>query len=115
MNLDDARRMALALPGADEGTWFGLPTFKVRSKFFAGLGKDGASLVLRCNVYERKYLMESAPDVYFVTDHYRDDPYVLVNLSAADADALRERIEESWRMVAPKKLIAELEAGRTST
>ena len=102
--------MALALPGAEEGAWFGLPTFKVRSKFFAGLGKDGASLVLRCNVYERKYLMESAPDVYFVTDHYRDDPYVLVDLSLIQADALRERIEESWRMAAPRKLIAELEA-----
>ena len=52
--------------------------------------------------------------MYHVTDHYRDDPYVLVRLSAVDADALRERIEESWRMVAPRKLIAELEAGRTS-
>lgn len=114
MDFDDVRRMAMALPGAAESTWFGLPTFKVRSKFFAGRGKDGASLVLRCNVYERKYLMEAAPDVYHVTDHYRDDPYVLVHLSAIDADALRERVEESWRMVAPKKLIAELEAGRTS-
>lgn len=47
MDLDDARRMALALPGAAESTWFGLPTFKVRSKFFAGPGKDGASLVPR--------------------------------------------------------------------
>ncbi len=112
MTLDDVRQMTLALPGAGEGTWFGLPTFNVRSKFFAGLGKDGASLVLRCNVYERKYLMEAAPDVYFVTDHYRDDPYVLVNLSVIQADTLRERIEESWRMVAPRKLIAELEAGR---
>jgi hypothetical protein len=113
MTLADARKLALALPGTDEGTWFGLPTFKVRSKFFAGVAKDGESLVLRCNVYERKYLMEAAPDVYHVTDHYRDDPYVLVRLWAVGADALRERIEESWRMVAPKKLIAELEAGRT--
>jgi hypothetical protein len=114
MDFDDVRRMALALPGADEGTWFGLPTFRVRSKFFAGLGKDGVSLVVRCNVFARKYLMEAEPDVYHVTDHYRDDPYVLVRLSAIGADALRERIEESWRMVAPKKLIAELDAGRPS-
>lgn len=113
MTFDDVRRMALALPGAHETTWFGLPTFKVRSKFFAGAGKDGASLVLRCNVYERKYLMEADPDVYHVTDHYRDDPYVLVRLAAIGADALRERIEESWRMAAPRKLIAELEAGGT--
>jgi hypothetical protein len=114
MDLDDVRRMALALPGAHEGTWFGLPTFKVRSKFFAGAGKDGASLVVRCNVFERKYLMEAEPDVYHVTDHYRDDPYVLVRLAAVQPEALRERIEESWRMVAPKKLIAELDAGRAS-
>lgn len=113
MDFDDARRMALALPGADQGAWFGLPTFTVRSKFFAGLGKDGAARVLRCNVYERKCLMDSAPDVYFITDHDRDDPYVLVNLALVEADALRGRIQESWRMVAPKKRIAEREAGRT--
>jgi hypothetical protein len=110
MDLDDARRMALALPGAGEGTWFGLPTFKVRSKFFAGLGKDGASLVLRCNVYERKYLMESAPDVFYITDHYRDYPAVLVRISAVSPALLRERMEESWRIVAPKKLVAALDA-----
>ena len=112
MDFDDARRMALALPGAEETTWFGLPTFSVRSKFFAGLAKDRASLVVRCNVFGRKHLMDAEPDVYFVTDHYRDDPYVLVNLSAVGPDALRERIEESWRMVAPKKLAAALDADR---
>lgn len=110
MDLQDARRIALALPGATEGTWFGLPAFTVRSKFFAGLAKDGASLVLRCNVFERKYLMEAAPHVFHVTDHYRDDPYVLVRLAAVDPGALRERIEESWRMAAPRKLVAELDA-----
>lgn len=39
--------MALSLPGADEGTRFERPTLRVRSKFFAGPGKDGASVVLR--------------------------------------------------------------------
>jgi hypothetical protein len=39
MHLHDVRQMALALPGAGEGTRFGLPTFNVRSKFFAGLEK----------------------------------------------------------------------------
>jgi hypothetical protein len=114
MDFDDVRRVALALPGAEESTWFGKLTFKIRSKFFAGVAKDGVSLVVRCNVYARKYLMEAEPDVYHVTDHYRDDAYVLVHLSAIGAEALRERIEESWRMVAPKKLIADLDAGRAS-
>jgi hypothetical protein len=114
MDFDDVRRMALALPGAEESTPFGKQTFKVRSKFFAGLAKDGVSLVVRCNLFARKYLLEAEPDVYHVTDHYRDDPYVLVHLSAIGAEVLRERIGESWRMAAPRKLVAELDAGRPS-
>jgi hypothetical protein len=114
MDFDDVRRVSLALPGAEESVSFGRQTFTVRSKFFAGVARDGVSMVVRCNVYGRKYLLEAEPDVYHVTDHYRGDPYVLVHLSAVDADALRERIEASWRMAAPRKLIAALDAGRAS-
>jgi hypothetical protein len=48
-----------------------VPTFRVRSKFFAEPGKDGASLVPRCNVHARNYLMEAEPDVYHLADHDR--------------------------------------------
>lgn len=110
MNFDDVRRMALALPGVEEGTSYGTPAFRVRSKFFCRLREDGESLVLKCNVYERAYLLDDFPEVFYVTDHYRDYPAVLVRISAAPEPLLRERLEESWRVVAPKKLVAELDA-----
>lgn len=109
MDFDEARRIALALPGAEEGTSYGTPAFFVRRKLFARLREDGDSLVLKCNVFERKYLMEDLPEVFYLTDHYRDYPLVLGRLSAISPALLRERIEESWRIAAPKKLIAELD------
>lgn len=110
MTFDEVRRMALALPGAQEGTSYGTPAFQVRRKTFARLREDGDTLVLRCNFYERAYLVESCPEVFHVTDHYRDYEYVLARLSAATPDLLRERLEDSYRAVAPKKLLAELDA-----
>lgn len=68
----------------------------------------------RRNVHARKYLMAAEPDVNHVTDRYRDDPYVLVRLSAVRAGLLRQGIEDSWRMATPKKLLAERDAGRGS-
>lgn len=109
MNFDAVRRIALALPGAEEGTSYGTPAFRVRGKFFCRLREDGESLVLKCNVYERTYLMDDLPDVFYVTDHYRDYPAILVRMAAVTEPLLRERLEESWRIVAPKKLAAALD------
>jgi hypothetical protein len=91
------RPLALALPGVEEGTSYGTQAFRVRGKFFARLREDGDSLVLKCNVYERRYLVEDMPEVFYVTDHYRDYPAVLVRLSAVAPALLRERLEASWR------------------
>lgn len=107
MDFDDARRIALALPEVEEGTWFRTPCFRVRKKSFARLKEDGDSLVVKCNFYERRYLLEGEPDVFYITDHYRDHPYVLLRLSAARPEILRERLEEAWRLEAPKRLLAE--------
>lgn len=110
MNFDEVRRIALALPGAEEGTSYGTPAFRVRGKFFCRLREDGETLVLKCNLFERTFLLDDLPDVFYITDHYRDYPAVLVRMSAVTPELLRERMETSWRIVAPKKLVAELDA-----
>ena len=110
MNFDEVRRIALALPGVEEGTSYGTPAFRVRGKLFCRLREDGESLVLTCNVFEREYLVKDLPDVFYVTDHYRGHPAVLARISAVTEPLLRERMEAAWRMAAPKKLVAGLDA-----
>jgi hypothetical protein len=51
-------------------------------------------------------LMQSDSQVFYITDHYRDHPWVLVRFSAVDVGALPDLIERAWRLVAPKTMLA---------
>jgi len=102
------RRIALALPMVEEvPSWDGTPSFRVRKTSFLRLREDGDTLVVKVNYYERRFLIEADPGAFFVTDDLRVHPWMLVRLAVVPPDALRERIEEAWRLVAPKRLVAE--------
>ena len=100
------RRLALALPGAEEGSSYGTPAFRVRKKLFARLREDGDSVVVKVDFAERELLMEADPESFYITDHYRDYPMRLVRLSSVAPDDLRELLEDSWRRSAPKRMVA---------
>ena len=113
VSFDEVRAMAMAMPEATEGTSFGTPAFHVRKKLFLRLKEDGESIVLRINVFEREYLLEAEPDAFYITDHYRDWPAVLARLAVLTPERLRPHVEDSWRMMAPAKLVAAYDASRT--
>src|SRR6476661_2714468 len=93
----------------EAGTSYGTPAFQVRKKTFVRLKEDGESIVLRINPFERDYLLAAEPDGFYITDHYRDYPAVLARLAALTPERLRGRIEDSWRLMAPKRLIDQLD------
>jgi hypothetical protein len=102
------RELADAFPGAEESTTYGQPCFKVNGKLFAWLSPDRAAagaLALRADPGELPLLLESAPDRYFQTPHYHAHPIVLVHLDRIERDELQERIEDSWLLRAPKRLV----------
>jgi hypothetical protein len=70
--------------------------------------------VLRADLLDREILMQSDPNVFLITDHYRDHPWILVRFSAMDPGALPELIERAWRLVAPKSLVAKYDSGTES-
>ena len=92
---ETVRRLALALPGAEEGSSYGTPAFKVRGKLFARLHQDGESLVLRCEPEVRGAMMAAKPDLLFLTDHYRDYPWVLLRFEKAPEAELTTLLEEA--------------------
>ena len=111
VTFETVRQLALALPGVDEGKSWGTPAFKVGKKFLARLREDG-DLVVRVEFAAREVLMGAAPETFYITDHYRDYPAMLVRLSKVDPGDLRELLEEAWRRNASKKLLAEFEERR---
>jgi hypothetical protein len=100
------RSMALALPGVEEGVCHGTPAFYVRRKLMLRLWEDGETAVVRFPKEKRAALIDENPDVFSVTDHYRNYPAVLVNLLAVNRELLGRMIEGAWRLQAPRKLVS---------
>ncbi|SDR62747.1 hypothetical protein SAMN05444161_0607 [Rhizobiales bacterium GAS191] len=113
LSFADVREMALALPGVGEGTSYGTPALKLGKKMLARLKEDGETLVIKLGFDERDMLMEAAPESFFITEHYRAYPYVLVRLAHVHPPTLRRLIEQAWREAAPKRLLQAFE-GRGS-
>jgi hypothetical protein len=104
--------LAKKLPGAEESTHYGTPAFKVKGKMFVRLKENATQVVVHVPIAERTLLVEFKPKVFVVTPHYEAHPYVLVELAHVEKDELAELLEDSWRMVAPKRLLADRAAKR---
>ena len=102
---DDIREIAHALPGVVDGTSYGTSAIKVGGKLIARLHQSMDCMVLRSDLLDREILMQSAPDAFFITDHYRDYPWILVRLGVVEKSALPDLIERAWRLVASKTLV----------
>jgi hypothetical protein len=111
VSFEQVRLAARPLPGMEDSTSYGTPALKVRGKLVARLHQSGECLVLRMELLDREILLQSDPSVFFITDHYRDYPWILVRFSTVDVDALPNLLERAWRLVAPKTLIAKHDSG----
>jgi hypothetical protein len=98
------------LPGIEESSSFGTPALKVQGKLLVRV-KDADTLVVRCPIEMKEVLIESTPEIYFETDHYKGWPGVLVRLSKIEDAELQQCLQRAWRLQAPKKLLAQHEDG----
>jgi hypothetical protein len=104
---DVVRTVGLALPDVEETRRYdGSPVLKLGGCFMAALATHASSepntLVVRASLEEREWLLEDAPETYYLTDYYRRYPLVLVRLSRIDRDALRDVLSVSRRLTQAK-------------
>jgi len=57
------------------------------------------SLVVYIDFDSRSELLAEAPEVYYLRDHYKDYPVVLLRLNRVDSDALRDLLRGAWQFV----------------
>lgn len=109
---EDVRRLALSLPGTDEhASYQGRPSFRVRAKSFARLLEDEQSCgIWFPSIEERDALLQSDSEKFFITDHHKNYPTLLVRYAAVDLDELSELLADSWRTKAPKRVVAEFDS-----
>lgn len=106
------KKIALSFPEAHEKSSYGSPAVFIAKKFFARLRKEDASIVwIVDSIDERDNLIEMDPKTYFITDHYRNYPSVLVRVARLNETMLRKMLERRWRAIAPKKLVKAIDEG----
>ena len=107
VTFDTVRKIALAIPGAEEGTSYGGLCFKINGKKFAGQAVNKAaepnSLGVMMDFDQRDALIEEAPETYYTADHYLHYPVVLVRLSKVNSSALRDLLHAASRYVSKRK------------
>ena len=101
------KAVGLTLPQVEAETKYdGSPVLKVRGVFMAGLAMhqsaEPGTLVVRADLDDRQWLLDDAPETYYLTDYYDKHPVILVRLARLDRDALRDLLSVSWRLTMAK-------------
>jgi hypothetical protein len=111
VTFSQVHEFASELPGIELSTSYGTAALKVRGRLLARQHQTEDAFVLRVSALDRQILMQSQPQAFYITDHYRDHPWVLVRYAAIDTSELTGLLERAWRIVAPKQLVAQREGG----
>lgn len=94
---DEVCRIACALPDTGMSPFYGAPCPKVNGKAFAAPGREAGSFVLFTgSIDEKAMLIETDPDTFWQTDHYRNYPNVLARFGTDAHDRIVTLIERAW-------------------
>ena len=131
VSLDQAARLALALPEVTEGERQGSRTWSVRGKAFAwerpfrkadirrfgdATPPDGPILAVRVeDLGEKEAVLATGSKGFFTIPHFDGYPAVLIQLDAVSQRDLRDAIVDGWLACAPPRLAAEYLERRGAT
>jgi len=89
----EARKVILSIPGTDERLWFNQPSVFLHDRFLAKTHHKENAVTLQVGSMEmRDMMLEAEPELFYITDHYRKFPFVLVRLSALTKTVLKEML-----------------------
>ena len=116
--LERLRALCLAFPEAHEVEAWGEPTFRVKNKIFAsyasvanhhGAGRPG--VWLKSAAITQDLLVRAEPARYFVPPYVGKSGWVGAYLDKRpDWETIGDLLRDAYRLAAPKKLVATLDA-----
>jgi hypothetical protein len=109
LDMQVVRKLALALPGVEEGRIHGAPAWKVSGRLLAcpaiHRSAEPDSLAVRIDFDQRAELLATEPGIYYVTEHYVNHPAVLVRLGRINQKSLKTLLGLAWHFVSAKKKV----------
>ena len=111
--IERVRRLCFTLPEVTEKLSHGEPTFFVRKKvftMFANNHHNDCRIAVYCPVplgYQ-SVLLEAAPEKFFFPPYVGVRGWIGILLDQIEDEELITHLREAWRLIAPKKLAAEM-------
>ena len=106
------RELCLSLPEAVEKPFGGhaAPAFRVRDKLFVMTSEDRTSMTMKAAPGIQQVLVGDDPARFFVPPYVGAKGWIGIRLDVdQDWEEIGELIEHSYRLVAPKRLVALLD------
>lgn len=86
-------KIALSLPGSTETLWFHKPAVFIHDRFLTKVHDKEEAMVLQVGSMEmRDMMLEAEPNLFYITDHYRNFPFVLARLRALDLKSVKDML-----------------------
>lgn len=92
----EAVAFACALPDVAMEKWWGTPCPKVNGKGFMSPGREEGSFALMVAQAEKQILLETEPETFWQTDHYRNYPMLLVRYGSGSRERVELYIQRAW-------------------
>ena len=110
MTADEARALALSLPGSEESSHFDTPDFRVNGKIFATLpGPD--RMIVRIDPADQAVLLAAEPATFApCPGAWGLKGWTIVQLGSVDREMLHDLLVDSWRRLVPKRAAAAFDA-----
>ncbi len=93
---EEVKAFGLSLPSTEFSTSYGRPAVKVNAKAFLYPGREEGSFAISSPLPEKELLMETSPDTFWETDHYRGWLAVLVRYASSDRERIELVIRRAW-------------------
>ena len=104
-----AHQLALSLPGSEARDHFGSHSFHVNGKIFAQLSpqdRNAPLVIVKLSSADQTALTLLDPETFSSPPQWGQHGWTSVLLSGVEQSMLHKLLIQSWRNVAPKKLIA---------
>jgi hypothetical protein len=112
IDVETARSIALSMPESEEREHHAHPDFRVNNKIFATLWPGEGRAVIKLSLPDQAALLKTSPRT-FSTNAWSRQGWTNVHLQHIRAEQFRTLVENSWRRIAPKRLLSEHDAPKT--
>jgi hypothetical protein len=103
---EEVTGFALGLADTELGTSYRAPAIKVNGKAFLYPGREPGSFAVASSLPEKELLIDTDPETFWETDHYRGWPAVLVRYGSPERDRIETVVTRAWydRLKKPQRL-----------